>query len=118
MIISILPFKPDKTSCADVGDNFPDGLALGAAIGRLSDAIRVCIAGWSGHLTANVFKPAETVGAIADGIRCGKTKVRGPGQNFCISERVRSLILTIESAMAISVTWQMRGLFDGLPLVW
>src|SRR5690242_8324863 len=72
---------PGGTWAAVVGLMRPDGLALGATIGRSTAFNRACAIGCEGTRKARLGRPAEASIETAQSLARGTTMVSGPGQN-------------------------------------
>ena len=107
--------KPAATACAVVALTLPDGLALGAAIGRPKRAM-MSAAMPRGMRSAIVSRPAVTSGLIAASDLRGSTSVSGPGQKARASAWESSSNTAMRSAIAMSQTWTISGLKRGLFL--
>mmetsp|Transcript_19577 Transcript_19577/g.77994 ORF Transcript_19577/g.77994 Transcript_19577/m.77994 type:complete len:214 (+) Transcript_19577:2431-3072(+) len=116
----ILPPRSVMTCDARVGEGLPEELADGAAMGRPVAARREHATGCFGTRTATVSKPAVTSEEIFD-VGCsvdkGRTRLRGPGQNFSASKSAGADIAANPASSRASrlAMCTISGLSAGLP---
>src|SRR5262249_50617159 len=88
-IMATLRPREPATCSAVVGLILPEGLALGAAIGRPQAVSTARATAWLGTRTAKLSKPALARSETVQSRRRGSTRVNAPGQNLAASRSAR-----------------------------
>ena len=108
--------KLSKTCWALVGLNLFDGLALGAAKGRLVFLSTFLKTSLSGERSAMVFNPPVVI--FGTMFLLSRMNVSGPGQNSSAREKKYSFVTAKDLALALFNMCTIRGFCAGRPLVW
>src|SRR3989304_3787564 len=105
-----LPAMDEATWARVVGLTVPEGLALGAASGRLTSPRRASATSWFGTRSATVSSPAQARSDTALPGLFGRTRVSAPGQKARASFRARPSNTAASAGSRHAAAWMMYGL--------